>query len=191
VTETSAFLRWLVETLERAGIAYMVTGSLASTFHGEYRATADVDVVVDPTEQQLEDFLSSVGEEFYVSPDAAREARRRRWMFNVIHPAGGWKADLILRKDRPFSREEFSRRVQAVVQGVPLFVASPEDVILSKLEWSRQAESERQFRDALGVALVQQDRLDWQYLGRWGRALGVEDLVERLRSEAGRHEPNP
>jgi hypothetical protein len=191
VTETAAFLRWLVETLEQAGIAYMVTGSLASTFHGEHRATADVDVVVDPTEQQLERFLRSVGEEFYVSADAAREALRRRWMFNVIHPAGGWKADLILRKDRPFSREEFSRRVQAVLEGVPLLVASPEDVILSKLEWSRQAESERQFRDALGVALVQHDRLDWKYLDRWGRAIGVEGLVQRLRSEVGKKDPNP
>jgi hypothetical protein len=191
VTETAAFLQWLVETLERAGIRYMITGSLASTFHGEYRATADVDVVVEPSEQQLQDFLTSLGEEFYVSADSAREALRRRSMFNVIHSAGGWKADLILRKDRPFSREEFSRRIHTVLLGVSLFVASPEDVILSKLEWCRQGESERQFRDALGVALVQRDRLDWQYLHRWGRSIGVDDLVERLRTEAGSHDPSP
>lgn len=184
VAKSTSFLQWLVGSLDRAAIPYMIAGSLASTFYGEHRATADVDVVIDPSESQLLAFLDALGEEFYVSREAARDALRGRFMFNVIHPGAGFKADLVIRKDRPFSREEFSRRRQVDLLGSPVYVVSPEDSILSKLEWSKEGESERQFRDALGVAVVQWPDLDVPYLRRWGRELGVEDLLERILSEA-------
>src|SRR6202011_581115 len=119
------------------------------------RATNDLDMVIDPTADQLEAFVASLGDRYYVSPAAAREAFARRSMFNLIDFGSGWKADLILRKERPFSVEEFRRRREAVLHGCRVAIASPEDVILSKLEWDKITASERQVQDALNVAVVQ------------------------------------
>jgi hypothetical protein len=167
----------------------MVSGSLASAFHGEYRATNGVDVVVSLTESQLDRFLKSLPEKVYVSPDAAREALRDRSMFNVIHTSSGFKADLIIRKDRPFAIEEFNRRRRVEMLGIPLYVVSAEDAILSKLDWSRLDDSERQFRDALGIAIVQWESLDLEYLRRWSEDLNVNSLLADLLREAREQTP--
>ena len=60
-------------------------------------------------------------------------------MVNMIDLASAWKVDLVVRKDRAFSRDELARRMKMSVLGVPVFVASPEDTIVAKLEWSRLA----------------------------------------------------
>src|SRR5262249_24455328 len=117
----------LAQRLEQAGIPDMLTGSHGSSYHGEPRATNDVDFVIDPTPGQLEQFLASLGPEYYVSPVAARDALRQRTMFNVILLTEGLKADLIIRKDRPFSIEEFRRRQQGAIEGRLVTIASPED----------------------------------------------------------------
>jgi len=179
------WLARLVRALDAAGIPYMIAGSLASSCHGEPRATNDVDLVIDPSGEQLELLLAALGEGCYVSPEAAREALRERSAFNVIDYATGLKADLIVRRERPFSREEFARRRKAALPGTEAFVVSPEDAILSKLEWSRRGGSERQLRDALGVAVVQGPELDREYLRRWARELGVAELLEELLERAG------
>jgi len=172
----------LVMKLENAGIPYMISGSLGSSLHGEPRATNDIDLVIAPTARQLDIFVQSLGEGYYVNGEAAQEAFRDRATFNVIDYQAGWKADLIFRRNRPFSLEEFRRRIQGNVVGIPVFVVSPEDAILSKLEWF--GESERQFRDAQGVAVVQWDTLDKEYLRKWARELNVEDLLENLLRNA-------
>jgi len=178
------FLLLVAEQLETAGIPFMVAGSHASSHHGHPRTTHDVDVVIDPTASQLDHFLSLLGDDYYASPEMAREALSRRSMFNVLHLDSGWKVDLIVRKDRPFSVEEFRRRQTGNLYGHPLPIASPEDVILSKLEWDRITPSERQLRDALNVAAVKWPSLDQAYLRRWAGALGVSEKLEELLRNA-------
>ncbi len=163
----------------------MVSRSVASTRHGEARATQDIDIVIDPTADQIDPLLVLLGErgpedaELFV--DDAHAALRHRAQFNVLDPTTGWKVDLIIRKDRPFSVVEMARRQPATIEGVPLAVVSPEDSILSKLEWSRSGESERQLRDAASVVEVQGDVLDWEYLERWAGELGVADLLAETK----------
>jgi hypothetical protein len=185
MTTQSEFLAHLVGLLDKAGIPYMVAGSMGSSVHGRPRATQDADIVIDPAEDQLEAFLALLGQDYYISREAALEAFRRRTMFNVVDLAGGWKADLILRKDRPFSRQEFERRRQIEAMGQALWVVSPEDAILSKLEWMKGRESSVQYSDALGVAVAQWKELDTEYLRRWAGPLGVEDVLNRLLRDAG------
>jgi hypothetical protein len=96
----------------------------------------------------------------------------------------GWKADLIILKDRPFSRQEFERRRQIDAMGQMLWVVSPEDIILSKLEWMKGRESEIQYSDAFGVAVTQWEDLDLEYLRKWAGQLGVETMLARLFREA-------
>jgi hypothetical protein len=169
------FIRRILELLDRSDIPHMIVGSLASAFHGVPRATQDVDIVVDPTETSLAAFLERLPvESYYVDPETARDALERRTQFNVVDLASGWKADLVIRKHRAFSVEELRRRVRAEIEGVAVAVASPEDTVVAKLEWSALAESERQLRDVCGIIATQGATLDREYIERWVRALGLE-----------------
>ena len=112
--------------------------------------------MVDPSPATLDAWLASVDlGTGYVDAEIARDALRRRGQFNLIDFATGWKVDLIVRKDRPFSRSEFDRRVAATIAAVAVYVVSAEDTILSKLEWARQGGSERQIGSlyCLGFAI--------------------------------------
>ncbi|MGH2488188.1 MAG: hypothetical protein ACRDFR_01035 [Candidatus Limnocylindria bacterium] len=173
----------MTDSLDKAGIPFMVTGSLASSFHGEPRTTRDVDLVIDPTDRALRSFLDSLpAEEFYRDADAARAALAERGQFNVVEIATGWKVDLVMRKDRPFSQEEFGRRLRVELFGRESFIATAEDTIIAKLEWAQAGESERQLRDVASIVAVSGDGLDRAYLDRWIRALGLEALWDRARS---------
>jgi hypothetical protein len=185
MTTQKEFLKHLIGLLDEAGIAYMVAGSVGSSVHGRPRATQDADIVIDPEEDQFTSFLAIVQQGYYVSREAALDALHRRTMFNVIDLEGGWKADLIIRKDRPFSRQEFERRRQIDAMGQMLWVVSPEDIILSKLEWMKGRESDIQYSDALGVAVAQGKDLDLMYLRQWAEQLGVETMLACLLKEAG------
>ena len=180
-------LQRVIAELERAGIPFMISGSVASGYHGESRSTYDIDIVIDADTSQVASFISGLTDSCYVSLAAAQDAVQRRAMFNVIDLENGIKVDLILRKARAFSVEEFQRRERAVISGVEAFVVTAEDCILSKLEWSQLGESERQFRDALRIAELSKKPggLDLPYLQHWAKELKIEGLLERLLSEAG------
>lgn len=179
-------LRQIVRELDRAGIEYMLAGSFASTFHGDPRTTNDIDFVIDCDRASLKRFVQQLDPDlFYVSPEAADEAWRRRGQFNVVILGSGWKIDLILRKCRAFSREEFARRQAVEVAGAQVWLATAEDTIVSKLDWARAGESERQLRDVAGVLEMRAGELDWAYVERWVRELDLEDLWQRARARAG------
>lgn len=115
-----------------------------------------------------------------MSDEAALDALRRRSMFNVIDLATRWKVDLIVRKARPFSVEEFRRRTPARLFGTDVFIATPEDTILTKLEWAAMSGSERQLRDVAGVLEVKRGELDLGYIERWALELGVADAWRKV-----------
>jgi hypothetical protein len=175
----------VVRELDRFEIPHMLAGSFASSYHGEPRTTRDIDLVIDPSESALQDLVRNLApERFYVSEAAAQEAWLLRSQFNLVHLETGWKIDLILRKDRAFSREEFTRRERAEIGGTTVFVASAEDTVLAKLEWARAGESERQVRDVIGVLQMRGDELDRGYIERWVDELGLADLWNRARLAA-------
>ena len=164
----SEVLRRVSTALDHAGIAYMLTGSFASVYYGSPRSTQDIDFVIEATSAQVRSFTESLpSREYYADTDAALEAQNRQSMFNIIDLRTGWKVDLIIRKTRAFSQEEFSRRQRVTVEGTPLFVASAEDVVLAKLEWSRLAQSRRQIEDAAGILKIRGASLDRPYLDKW------------------------
>ena len=174
----------VVDLLDRAEIPYMLAGSFASTYHGSPRTTHDIDVVIAPTRPLLNRFVRGLDEEkYYVSDDSVDEAWRRRGMFNVLLLDSGWKVDLILCKERPFSRSEFERRIRVDLAGIPVWMATAEDTILAKLEWAKAGESERQLRDVAGILEVVGGSLDRAYIERWVGVLGLHDLWVRINSE--------
>jgi hypothetical protein len=174
----------VVRALDLLAIPYMVTGSVASSYHGRPRATHDADIVIDPSLLQivpLVEALTSGG--FYVELERAQDAVRRRAQFNAIETQNACKMDFIVRKDRPFSRMELSRRERvdlASTSGVA--IATPEDTILSKLEWAKKGGgSERQMDDASGIVELNPE-LDREYVERWAAELGVSELWREIIS---------
>jgi hypothetical protein len=116
-----SFLKKLIERLRDHNIPYMISGSVSSSLHGQPRATRDVDIVINPTEKQLLEFCQSLGEDYYVSLSAVRDAFKNKSMFNIIDNQSGWKADFICLKDRVFSQQEFDRRSVANISFVMLW----------------------------------------------------------------------
>jgi hypothetical protein len=181
----SDVLAEIVRALDMAGVPHMVAGSLASTHHGEPRSTQDIDLVIDPSDEALATFVAGLDRgRFYVGD--AQGALERRDQFNVIDLATGWKVDLVIRKDRAFSRSEFARRQPVVIAGVATAVATAEDTILAKLEWARAGGSDRQRRDVVAILTVQGDKLDTDYLHQWAEELGI---TEDLNTALGETEP--
>jgi len=175
------FLKDVLELLRRAGIEHMIVGSIASSFHGRPRATQDMDVVVDADLERVAELVRLCAERgYYADSVDAEDAVRHRSLFNVIDPASGHKLDLIIKKARPFSEEEFARRRAVTLLDVEASIATAEDVILAKLEWGQESRSDRQYQDALGIALAQGDSLDIAYLRRWAAPLGIAEDVDRL-----------
>jgi hypothetical protein len=173
----NVFLR-ITTALDQSGIGYMLSGSFASAHYGVPRSTQDIDLVIEATPEKLGAFVESLStSEYYADLDAALEAQERQSMFNVIDLATGWKIDLIIRKSRAFSREEFGRRQRISLHDIALFVASPEDVIISKLEWAKLAQSRRQIEDVAAILRVRWNSLDQAYLEKW---VGELELLREL-----------
>jgi hypothetical protein len=180
-------LRTTVARLERARVPYMVSGSVASAYHGEPRATRDLDVVIDPDPSSLDGLLAELeAGGWYVDAETARSALAERSFFNAIDPATGWKVDFVVRKDRPFSRQEFDRRILANLLGLQVWIVSPEDMVVAKLEWAARGGSDRQLADVAAILQVSGERLDLGYVERWVTALGLEAAWARARELGGR-----
>jgi hypothetical protein len=186
VSDQGALLRQIVGLLDQASIPHMVVGSLASSFHGEPRQTRDIDIVIDPAPEALRRFLELLPpDDVYADADAAAEALRRRTSFNLVEIHTGWKVDLIMRRDRPFSREELGRRIRVRLLDTETDVATAEDTIIAKLEWATEGQSERQLRDVAAILESQGEALDQDYIDRWVRALELEDAWARARGLTG------
>lgn len=182
----------VVEALERLGVAYRISGSVASSAHGVPRATNDVDLVADLGGEHVSALCRELGADYYADEAMIREAVRRRSSFNLLHLPTAYKVDVFLRREDPFEDEVFARRADrplAEDAGARTFAfTTAEDIVLRKLCWFRDGGevSERQWHDVLGVLRLQRGGLDEDHLERWADRLDVRDLLARARREAAR-----
>jgi hypothetical protein len=179
----------VAEALEGCGVRYLVGGSLASAVSGEPRSTLDADLVVELTEKDIQPLTAALGDRFHVDPDALRRAVRDRSSANLIHHATSTKVDLFIAGGSPLDKEQMDRRQRVQVSADPpgwLYVYAPEDILLQKLRWYRLGNeiSDRQWRDIMGIIMVQGNRLDEAYLRQGAASLGVSDLLERALGAA-------
>lgn len=173
----------VTQHLEALGIAYMLVGSVASSLLGVARSTIDADIVADLRTEHAESLRQRLEADFYVSAVAMQDALLRRSMFNVVQFKSGFKIDIYVLGERPFDREEFARRREYDGMAGKLWVATIEDLILSKMDWYRLGNevSERQWRDLLGLLQIHRNALDGDYLQKWARELQLEPLWERAQ----------
>jgi hypothetical protein len=175
------FVKDILARLERAGVVYAVTGSIASNLWGTPRTTHDVDIVVVLTAADVERMVAAFGDAYYLSEAAVREAVLQGPMFNVIDSASGLKADFWVAKGDPFNQSMLSRRRRLeIVPGQQAFVGTPEDVLLHKLVWNQITPSDRQLSDAAGIATVQAGSLDLEYMRKWAAKQGTSRELEEI-----------
>ena len=172
-------LRDVSRKFEQAGIAYMLTGSMAMNYYAEPRMTRDVDFVVALQASDWPKVKELFESEYYVPETAAKSAIERRSVFNVIHFASTIKVDCVILKDSDYRQAEFARRQQIMLGDCAIWIVSQEDLILSKLAWALPSHSELQLRD---VRNLLNKACDDYYLNQWADVLGVRELLDECRA---------
>ena len=175
--------------LEKLGIPYLIGGSLASTLYGMVRTTQDSDIIAEMQLEHVQQFVSSLQNEFFIDEEMIADSIQRHSSFNIIHRDTMFKVDIFIPSPRPFQQSQLARVRRQTFQletDISANFASAEDTILSKLEWYRMGGevSERQWRDILGVLKTKAGDLDLDYLRKWANDLKVTDLLERALKES-------
>jgi len=168
--------------LNRAGVTYYLTGSMASNYWGIPRSTHDLDFVVQMPLPAVRRILHEFGADFYIEEAAVGAAYEPPYQFNAIDTRSALKVGFWLAQPQPFDQEMLRRRFPVALFGEPAWISTAEDVILHKLFWNRMTPSDRQLGDAAGIVAVQAGALDKNYLRYWAGELNVAAELERLLS---------
>jgi len=164
---------YVCSELEKRGITYMISGSVAMSAYANPRYTNDLDVVIELTEGQVDALADMFTGPYYFHRPSVEEEIRRGGMFNVIDHTSGQKVDFIVRKNTEFRLLEFERRQRAEVWGVNCWMVALEDLILSKLIWIQQIFSDQQALDIENLIEKNPD-LDRAYLVAWVKKLRLK-----------------
>ena len=181
--EQIEFVRYVTTKLESAGIPYMLTGSIVLTLHEIPRTTRDVDIVAEIGAQDADKLIEMFEPDCYIDRQAILEAVATEGMFNIIHYEFAFQADFIIRKGTEYRQKEFARKQRVSLHDVDIWAVSPEDLILSKLDWARMSDSTLQKRDVAGLIESLPD-LDWAYLETWADKLELMGLLNEVRNDA-------
>lgn len=163
--------------LDALGLPFMLTGSFALAFYATPRMTRDLDIVVAVDAGRVAALTEGFSSDYFVDPDVIRSALAAESLFNLMHYGTGLKVDLIVRKSSAYRMLEFSRRRQVQFGSVHTWIVSREDLILSKLVWAKESNSEMQLRD---VQLLIAGPVEVDYLRHWAQELGVGARLEAL-----------
>ncbi|MGQ0812254.1 MAG: hypothetical protein ACT4OO_13670 [Nitrospiraceae bacterium] len=182
LSEELEVLKMVTGRLAHAGIAYMVTGSITANYYAVPRMTCDIDIVVEMTGRDVDQIIGLFQEEFYIDRERVERAISEKAMFNIIHNVFVIKVDFVVRKAGEYRQIEFGRKRTVTVEGQEFFIVSPEDLILSKLEWAKDSRSPVQLGDVRNL-LNSVDGLD---RGTVPRDMSVKDtspgIEERYRA---------
>ena len=159
--------------LERGGIAYMLTGSMAMNYYAQPRMTRDIDLVVALAPHDTDTVVRLFTPDYYVSREAVSSSIAHESLFNLIHQESVIKVDCIVRKNTPYRRAKFERRQSITIEDFSTWIASKEDLISSKLWWAKDSHSELQLRDVKNLASTGCDSV---YVEHWTRELGLHNL---------------
>ena len=172
----------VTQKLDASGIAYMLTGSVALSFYAQPRMTRDIDIVVAITEQDAPKILRAFSGDYYISPEDVMDTVHGGPMFNIVHLQSVVKVDLIALPQTDFAAVQFQRRQQVNFGGFPISIISREDLILSKLVWAKDTQSEVQRNDVRNLLGAE---CDIDYLQLWAENLGVIQDLETLMNQNG------
>ncbi len=184
--EQDELLRHAARCFVEHGIRYFVTGAVAAIAYGEPRLTNDIDIVADLDEDKIPGLKSCYPtDEFYFDEESARRAVRTRSQFNIIHPGSGLKIDVMITRGDEFDQSRF-RRVRRLkpLEDTEVDFASPEDVVLKKMDFYRQGGSDKHLRDIAGILKISADAIDLAYIEAWARKLGLAEIWAAVSKRA-------
>jgi hypothetical protein len=161
--------------LDQAGIGYMLTGSMAMNYYAQPRMTRDIDVVIAIGSNDIERIASMFEAEYYLSEESIRESIAHESVFNLIHHESVIKIDFIVCKQTEYRQLEFERRQKISILDFTTYIVSKEDLIISKLWWTKDSRSEVQLEDVKNLLVT---GYDTTYVERWTRALGLNSLLQ-------------
>jgi len=181
--EQNELLLFVVDCFEKLKIPYLVTGAIASIAYGEPRFTNDIDVVVDMKLSHIHKFKSFFPEkEFYLDENSMRKAIDRRSQFNIIHPESGLKVDMIITKNDDFDQSRFGRTKKLnVSETKSADFASPEDVIIKKMQYFKEGQSDKHLRDITSMLKISSELIDRTYISFWSKKLSVNEIWKELQ----------
>jgi hypothetical protein len=166
--------------LNSLSIDYMLTGSLAMMYYAQPRMTRDIDIVIELNKLQVENFIGLFKDEYYLSQEAIEDSIETSFIFNLIHLKSSIKIDFVIRKLEEYRIIEFNRRKKVNFSGIHLYIVSKEDLILSKLNWAKDSNSELQIKDI--KSLLNSD-FDKEYLFNWAKKLALYNFLMRIKNE--------
>jgi hypothetical protein len=168
------FLKTIITFLNNHNIEYMLSGSVALSVYTIPRMTRDFDFVVHLKPNDIEPLTNYFKKDYYCDPDAVKEAVQNRGMFNIIDAASGYKADFIILKNESFRQTEFNRRIEIDFYDMPIYIVSAEDLLLSKLIWIQDLQSNIQMEDIKNIAAL--NNLNWSYIRQWINELKINNF---------------
>ena len=172
-------VRDVSQRLDAAGLEFMLTGSMAMNFYAQPRMTRDIDLVIALTANDASKIPTIFAPDYYVSPDAVRDAITHESMFNLIHEDSVTKVDFIVRKHSPYRLAEFERRKRIEIEDFTTWIVSKEDLIISKLDWAKDTRSTQQFGDVRNLLST---GCDIDHIARWTEILGLGSLWSEFQS---------
>ncbi len=183
----------IIEVFESLGIRYYLSGSIACSVYGLPRGAQDIDVVADIQAEHVSPLVQHLQGAYTINAQALRDAIAQRNAFSLLHLSSLVKVDVMLPRGTPFDSLVSQRARQlSLIEGYqPLWIASPEDVVLMGLEWYREcgATADDQWNDMLGILKVQAPTLDLTYLHHVAHTLNDSGLLEQALIDAGIREP--
>ena len=178
MSEEIDLLKLVCERLNQAGVPYMITGSFAANFYAVPRMTRDLDIVIAIDHQDEKRLFEIFQNDFYVDQESIKEAIKHQGMFNIIHDQTVFKIDFIVRKDSSYRTTEFQRKQKLILGNSPIWIVSPEDLVISKLFWAKDSLSEMQLKDIKNI-LESVKNIDNDYIIQWVQNLDLEAIYKK------------
>lgn len=180
MSEELEVLKDVTQLLDKAKIAYVISGSIAANYYTIPRMTRDLDVVVEMKDADVERFTRLFTDDFFVDPEMIATEVKKRGMFNLIHTKSVFKIDFILRKESAWQDAMFGRRQKVQVDHFSVWIIAFEDLIIAKLLWAKDSLSELQLNDVRNL-LKSTHQADQRYIEKWVRDLGLRGVYQRVQ----------
>jgi len=189
--EQYELLEFAIDTFDKLDVSYALVGSYGSIAFGEYRMTQDIDILIDLPHAKVEAFCSHFQPpDWYISLSAAYESVALRRQFNAIHIPSANKLDLIVPPNSEWGEGILDRRVEVrLLPERAVFIASPEDVILGKLQYFAAGASDKHLRDIAGMFHVSSDQINRDTVSAWAEKLGLAEIWEQILARIDNQTP--
>ncbi|HZZ42318.1 MAG TPA: hypothetical protein VFE58_05230 [Tepidisphaeraceae bacterium] len=174
------FVLRVIAAFDKNAIPYMTVGSFSTNVYGKPRSTKDADFVLQLGNSSISALTADIGPDFQLDPQMSFETITSTTRYRLHHRESNFLIELFLLSSDPHDQERFRRRVSGQIGGQQVFVPTPEDVVITKLRWSKQGQRPKDVEDVRGVLQLQHNTLDLPYIHHWTSLHGTLSLFEQL-----------